>query len=236
VKQLPLAMRLRERAVFDSFVPGANAAAVAQLQALARGASAGVYWLSGPQAVGKTHLLQATCAMARGAGADTAYLPLSQLLALGPETLEGWHGARLAAVDDVAAIAGRRDWEQAMFRLYRELEERGAALLAAAAAPPLLLKFSLPDLASRFAAATLLPLRVLDESQQREALRLRAHARGLELPEESALYLQRRFRRDLATLYELLDAIDEAALQAQRRLTVPFIRQVLGQRSPPVPE
>ena len=236
MKQLPLAMRLRERAVFDSFVPGANAAAVQQLRALAGGAAAGVYWLSGPHAVGKTHLLQATCAMARSAGTDTAYLPLSQLLALGPETLEGWHGARVAAVDDVAAIAGRRDWEQAMFGLYRELEERGATLLAAAAAPPLLLKFSLPDLASRFAAATLLPLRVLDESEQREALRLRAHARGLELPEESALYLQRRFRRDLATLYELLDAIDEAALQAQRRLTVPFIRQVLGQRSPPVPE
>jgi DnaA family protein len=229
-------MRLRERAVFDSFLPGANAAAVQQLRALAGGAAAGVYWLSGPHGVGKTHLLQATCAMARSAGADTAYLPLSQLLELGPETLEGWHGARVAAVDDLAAIAGLRDWEQAMFRLYRELEEHGATLLAAAAAPPLLLKFSLPDLASRFAAATLLPLRVLDESEQLEALRLRARGRGLELPQESALYLQRRFRRDLATLYELLDAIDEAALQAQRRLTVPFIRQVLGQRSPPVPE
>jgi DnaA family protein len=236
VKQLPLAMRLRERAVFDSFVPGANAAAVQQLRALAGGAATGVYWLSGPHGAGKTHLLQATCAMATSAGADTAYLPLSQLLALGPETLEGWHGARVAAVDDLAAIAGRRDWEQAMFRLYRELEEHGATLLAAAAAPPLLLKFSLPDLASRFAAATLLTLRVLDESEQRQALQLRARTRGLELPEESALYLQRRFRRDLATLYELLDAIDEAALQAQRRLTVPFIRQVLGQRSPPVPE
>jgi DnaA family protein len=236
VKQLPLAMRLRERAVFDSFVPGPNAAAVEQLRALAGGAASGVYWLSGPAGVGKTHLLQACCAMARSSGADTAYLPLSQLLELGPGTLEGWQAARVVALDDVAAIAGRRDWEQAMFRLYRELEEHGALLLAAAAAPPLLLKLSLPDLASRFTAATLLPLRVLDESQQREALRLRAHARGLELPEESALYLQRRFRRDLATLYELLDVIDEAALQAQRRLTLPFIRQVLGQRSPPVPE
>ena len=91
-------------------------------------------------------------------------------------------------------------------------------------------KFSLPDLASRFAAAVLLPLRPLDETGQREALRLRARARGLELPEETALYLQRRFRRDLATLYQLLDALDDAALQAQRRLTVPFIRQVLAQR------
>jgi DnaA-homolog protein len=232
VKQLPLAMRLRERAVFDSFVAGANLAAVEQLRALARGASAGVYWLSGAQGVGKTHLLQATCAMARSAGADTAYLPLSQLVALGPETLEGWHSSRVVALDDLAAVAGRRDWEQGLFRLYREAEERGAALLASAAAPPLLLNFSLPDLASRFAAATLLPLRPLDESEQRQALRLRARARGLELPEETALYLQRRFRRDLATLYELLDAIDEAALQAQRRLTVPFIRQVLAQHCP----
>lgn len=232
MKQLPLAMRLRERAVFDSFVAGANLAAVEQLRALARGASAGVYWLSGAQGVGKTHLLQATCAMARSAGADTAYLPLSQLVALGPETLEGWHSSRVVALDDLAAVAGRHDWEQGLFRLYREAEERGAALLASAAAPPLLLNFSLPDLASRFAAATLLPLRPLDESEQRQALRLRARARGLELPEEAALYLQRRFRRDLATLYELLDAIDEAALQAQRRLTVPFIRQVLAQHCP----
>jgi hypothetical protein len=40
-------------------------------------------------------------------------------------------------------------------------------------------------------------------------------------------------------LYELLDTLDEAALVAQRRLTVPFIRQVLrvfqtdGQRGDP---
>jgi DnaA-homolog protein len=236
VKQLPLAMRLRERAVFDSFVAGANLAAVEQLRALARGASAGAYWLSGPQGVGKTHLLQATCALAAGTGADAAYLPLSQLAALGPETLEGWHSSRVVALDDLAAIAGRREWEQGLFRLYREVEERGACLLAAAAAPPLLLKFSLPDLASRFAAAALLPLRPLDESEQRQALRLRARARGLELPEEGAVYLQRRFRRDLPTLYELLDAIDEAALQAQRRLTVPFIRQVLAQHCPGDPE
>jgi DnaA family protein len=229
-------MRLRERAVFESFVAGPNVAIVQQLRALAGGAASGVYWLSGPAGVGKTHLLQASCAMARAAGVDAAYLPLSQLAALGPETLEGWHTARVVALDDLAAIVGRRDWEQGVFRLHREVEERGAVLLVAAVAPPLLLKFSLPDLGSRFAAATLLPLRALDEIEQREALRLRAQLRGLELPEETALYLQRRFRRDLPTLYQLLEALDAAALQAQRRLTVPFIRQVLAGLSPQPPE
>jgi DnaA family protein len=31
----------------------------------------------------------------------------------------------------------------------------------------------------------------------------------------------------MRTLYHLLDTLDEAALAAQRRLTVPFIREVL---------
>jgi DnaA-homolog protein len=228
MQQLPLAMRLRERAVFESFVPGPNLEAVQHLQASAHGTAGEVSWLCGPAGVGKSHLLQASCALAQRAGLKAAYLPLSQLQALGLGTLEGWQDARLLALDDLGFVAGDLAWEQRLFGLYREAQERGAVLIAAAIEPPLLLRFALPDLASRFAAATLLPLRALDEAQQREALRMRARARGLELPEETALYLQRRFPRDLPTLYHLLDTIDEAALQAQRRLTVPFIRSVLG--------
>jgi DnaA family protein len=76
-------------------------------------------------------------------------------------------------------------------------------------------------------------LRPLDESEQREALQLRAHARGFELPDSTALWLQRRFPRDVASLFDLLDTLDEAALIAQRRLTVPFIREVLLRRGEP---
>jgi DnaA family protein len=227
LKQLPLAIRLRERAVFDNFVAGPNAAAVEQLRALAAGAADGIYWLSGPAGLGKSHLLQASCALARVAGAESVFLSLAQLKPFGPESLDGWQAARVIALDDIEQVIGDRDWEQALFRLHREVEERRASLLCAAPSPPLRLNFSLPDLASRFAAANLLTMHALDEREQREALRLRALARGLELPEESALYLQRRYRRDLPTLYQLLDEIDEAAFRAQRRLTLPFIRQVL---------
>ncbi|HEY5020133.1 MAG TPA: DnaA regulatory inactivator Hda, partial [Steroidobacteraceae bacterium] len=210
-----------------SFVPGPNLQAVEHLRAIAQGGGAEVCWTCGPVGVGKTHLLQAVCALAQRAGISAAYLPLAQLHSHGVEALEGWQGVRVLAFDDLALIAGELPWEQRLFGLYREAQERGAVLIAAAVEPPLLLRFALPDLASRFAAATLLPLRPLQEAEQREALRLRARARGLELPDETALYLQRRFRRDLPTLYQLLDTIDEAALQAQRRLTVPFIRSVL---------
>jgi DnaA-homolog protein len=233
LSQLTLALRLRERAVFDSFVAGPNLAAVEQLQAIARGAMAGMFWVAGPAGVGKSHLLQAVCARAREQATEVTYLSLAQLAQFGPGVLDGWQSARIIALDDMERVVGQPEWDQRLFGLHREVEERAATLVTAATEPPLRLRFALPDLASRFAAATLITLRPLDETAQREALRLRALARGLELPEETALYLQRRFPRDLRTLYELLDQIDDAAFREQRRLTVPFIREVLSPYLPP---
>jgi DnaA family protein len=232
LNQLPLELRLRERAVFEQFVTGLNGAAVTQLHAVAAGTATGVYWLAGEAAAGKSHLLQAVCADAVSRGVEAVYLSLSQLKPFGPGTLEGWQSARIIALDDIGSVLGDLAWEQGLFRLHREVEERHGALLASAEAPPARLSFVLPDLGSRFTAAYLLTVRALDDSSQREALRLRAQARGLTLPEETALYLQRRFRRELPALYGLLDTIDAAALQAQRRLTVPFIREVLGRHDP----
>lgn len=232
MRQLPLAMRLRERALFDSFVAGSNALVLAQLRAAASGPPRRVYWLYGPVGSGKSHLLQACCTGALEAGRTAAYLPLSQLQALGPDALQGWEDATLVALDELSAVLGQRDWEQALFALYRAGEERGATLIAAAEVPAAQLAFALPDLASRFAGALPLSLQPLDERAQRQALQWRARARGLDLPDESARYLQRHFRRDLPTLCQLLDTIDTAALQAQRRLTVPFIREVLALSAP----
>ncbi len=103
----------------------------------------------------------------------------------------------------------------------------------AARSPPALLQWALADLGSRCAAGAILALRALDESEQQEALQLRARLRGLELPQETSRWLQRRFPRDMRRLYGLLDALDEAALAAQRRLTVPFIREVLARDPQP---
>ncbi len=67
----------------------------------------------------------------------------------------------------------------------------------------------------------------LDDAGRVDALRLRAAQRGLQLPQETSEYLLRRMPRDLKSLHLLLDQLDEASLIAQRRLTIPFIRDVL---------
>ncbi len=205
---------------------------VAQLQDAVRGDGSRICWLHGRSGCGKSHLLQASCAMAQQMGHVAGYLPLAELVEFGPGALEGWEEANLVALDDLPMVLGERVWEEALFSLYLSLEERGAMLLAAASGPVAQQTFTLPDLGSRFAAALPVSLQSLDEPDQRLALQRRARARGLELPDDAAHYLQRHFRRDLSTLCQLLDAIDTASLQAQRRLTVRFIREVLALQPP----
>jgi DnaA family protein len=226
MRQLPLGVRLQDRAVFASFLTGPNLEAVQHVRALALGGAGGVAWLAGASGAGKTHLLQAAC-VAAGESLRAGYFPLAELGPLGTGVLDGLGDIECVCLDDMHAVAGQIAWERALFALFCGIEERGGRLIAAAAAPPALLAWALPDLASRFAASAVFQLRVLEEAEQREALMLRAKMRGLELPEETARYLQRRFPRDMRTLYELLDTLDEAAIIAQRRLTVPFIRSVL---------
>ena len=227
MRQLPLSVRLRDRALFDSFLPGPNAEVLAQLIALAEQQRPGLVWLCGPEGSGKTHLLQALCARA---GGGARYLPLSQLQSFGPAALAEWQGDRWLCLDEVEAVIGNNEWERALFAAYRDCEDRGASLLMAARAAPPQLPFVLPDLASRCAAGLRLTLQALDEAGQLAALQLRAQQRGFDLPDETARYLQRRLPRDMSSLFAVLDELDTAALAAQRKLTVPFIRRVLAQR------
>jgi DnaA family protein len=227
MQQLPLGVRLRERATFDAFVvSSANLHAVTRLREVAAGA-AGILWLWGAEGTGRSHLLQAVCAAAP-VDRRIGYLPLADLPGSGGALLEGAVALDLVCLDDLDVRIGGRDFEQVLFSVYRAAEETRRGLVVAAAGPPASLRWALADIASRFGASEVFQLRPLDETQQEEALRRRAAARGLDLPEETLRYLLRRFPRDMARVGRLLDEIDEASLSAQRRLTVPFVRGILG--------
>lgn len=226
MQQLPLGVRLPDRAVFASFLPARNREAVDYATRVAGGETSGLVWICGASGSGKSHLLQAICARA-GETMRAGYLPLRELARLGVEVLEGLRQLECLCIDDLDEVVGQGEWERALFGIVREAEDSGARVVVGAQSPPALLNWALPDLGSRLAASAVFQLRTLDEAEQQEALQLRARLRGFELPEETSRWLQRRFPRDMHTLYEILDTLDEAALVAQRRLTVPFIRSVL---------
>jgi len=220
VRQLALGVQLRADSVFESFAPGPNREIVAALQA----AKPETLWLWGGHGVGKTHLLQAACA---AAGRTAAYFPLDRSLGLPPRALAGFEAAGLLCLDDVDAVAGDPEWERALFRLFNDAAELHTRLLFAAGAAPRALPWGLEDWRSRAVASTVYQLRELADADRVEALRLRAAQRGLQLPPDTAEYLLKRMPRDLPSLLSVLKDLDEASLAAQRRLTIPFIRDAL---------
>lgn len=227
MSQLALPLKLADYAVFASFLADGNEPAVALLEEIAGQRRRDGAWLWGAVASGKSHLLQATC---ENAGERAMYLPLAMLDGSTHEMLEGLEDCTILCIDDIDRVAGRPAWEQAFFSLYNGLEERDHALVLASTASPRDVGFELPDLLSRLRRLPAFHLRPLDDERRAAALKLRAWHRGLELPDETARYLLKRNRRDMRSLYALLDTLDSAALSQQRRLTVPFVKTVLESR------
>ena len=225
MSQLALPLKLQDHAVFESFWPAGNAALVAYLNELATTETGRGCWLWGAQATGKTHLLQAVC---ERPGDRAVYVPLASLAAAGPEILDGLSSRQFVCLDDVHTVAGDSAWELALFNLYNELSEAGGIIVATALAAPRECRFALADLASRFSMLPAFHLLALGEADRIRALQLRARHRGLDLPDDTANYLLNRSKRDMATLYTLLDRLDTAALEAKRRLTIPFVKETLS--------
>ena len=225
MSQLALPLRLADHAVFASFHGSGNEALVATLRELAGGTSQAGCWLWGPLATGKTHLLQAVC---EHSGDRSVYVPLALHAEAVPQILEGLENRELVCLDDIDAVAGQEDWEQALFALCNQILDAEGRLIVSASTPPRTSSFVLPDLRSRLSRLPVFQLHALDEDDRVAALQLRAGHRGLDLPDDTARYLLSRSRRDMASLYELLDKLDAEALRAQRRLTIPFVRSVLS--------
>jgi len=231
IPQLPLALRWPRRQRFEHFHAGANAVALAAVQALALEPAAPWIYLHGASGSGRSHLLMAACQAASSAGRRVQYLPLAAL-SDHVSALRGVAGSELLALDDLGAIAGNREAEHALFDLYNGARAEGSALLFAADAPPAQLGIELPDLRSRLGACTQFALKPLDDDERRAVLKAQAASRGIELDDSVLDWLFARYARDLGALLDLLDRLDVASLAAQRRITVPFLRGFLREASP----
>lgn len=225
-RQLPLALRYPPDQRFDSFV-GASAAAIQQVRMLAAGEGGWLY-LAGGAGTGKTHLALAACAEAEARGRRSAYVPLAAAAGRLGDALDALDGLALVALDGLDAIAGAAGDEIALFDFHNRARASGSHVLYTARVAPDALPPGLPDLRSRLAQCARVTLQPLDDDGRAEVLRLRARRRGLQFDEAAIAWLLRRTGRDLVGLTAQLDALDRASLAAQRRVTVPFLRQVLG--------
>lgn len=228
--QLPLGIRLRDDATFANYYAGANAAAQGYIERACHAQETWVdsfIWLWGRAGSGRSHLLQAACLRAEEQELRALYLPLQECLSYGPDMLDGVENCDLLALDDVQLVVGLADWEHALFHAFNRLRDAGKRLLISAECSPRELKVDLPDLHSRFNLALVFHLQELDDEEKLRALQLRASRRGLYLSDEVGRFLLVRLTRSMDALFAALEQLDQASLQAQRKLTIPFVKDVL---------
>lgn len=225
-QQLTLNLRLRDTSTFENYFLGLNAESVAHLIDFCARQDFSVVFVAGHVGAGRSHLLQACCHAVTSSGGSAIYLPLSDAMLM-PVMLQDLENIDLVCLDDVEKVLGNKEWEEAIFHLFNNVQAAGGKLLFAADQVPQDLNCNLADLQSRLTSAIVFQLHVLNDEQKIAALIMRAKNRGMTLSEETAAFILTRSARDMNTLFETLDRLDKASWDKQRRLTIPFVKALL---------
>lgn len=225
--QLPLGLTLKDDASFNNFYVGRNGETINALKQTAQGNGERITYLCGSRGQGLSHLLQACCHEAATHHLTSVYLPLGDLMSESPEMLEGMESLNLVCLDDLHCLAESREWEEAVFHLFNRIKDAGGSIVMTGNNLPKDLPLALPDLISRLSWGVVYQLHPLSDDEKLQVLIARAQGRGIKLSEEVGKYILSHCPRHMSTLFAALDALDKASLAAQRRLTIPFVKEVL---------
>ena len=229
-QQLALPVNLEVEASFENYYlpeDSPNFQATRCLYQMASGKGEVVAFAWGSADVGLSHLLHACARHARDKGMQATYMSMATA---GSDTsvLDSLAKVDVACIDDIDAIAGKSHWEQALFHCFNTIKDRGGRLIFASHTPPNNLAIGLPDLLSRLLWGPVYQLLPLDDAGKVSALQLQAHRLGMQISEEVAQYVVNHSPRGLASLFAVLERLDQESLVSKRRLTIPFIKQTLG--------
>lgn len=214
---------------FASFYAGENQALLAALHSMLTEQHGSYLYFWSRKGGGRSHLMHAACAELSQRGEAVGYVPLDKRTWFVPEVMDGMEQLALVTIDNIECVVGDDPWEMAIFNLYNRIQETGRTrLIISGNCPPRQLQLNLPDLASRLDWGQIYRLQPLSDEEKGAALQLRARLRGFELPEDVSRFLLKRLERDMRTLFQTLDQLDHASIRAQRKLTIPFVKEILN--------
>ena len=219
-EQLTLAFPLKRAFTLERFVGDLGARALAL--------SNEPVWISGPRESGKSHLLQGLCQRSEHQAGRAFYLSLSNQ-DLKPDVLSNLADFDLVALDGLDHVVGDRDWELALFDLTNAVAHANEGWLLMASRCPLPeVPFCLADFASRSRAMHWLQAGQLSDVEKAQVLMRLAEETGFHLPEEVLAFLLDRAPREIGALIRVLNRLADESLKSQRRITIPFLKSVLG--------
>ncbi len=229
-EQIPIKFEFWANQTFSDFFPASNGETLKHLQNTSRGEGEPFVFLWGDPGQGKTHLLLACCQEAFNLGVESFYFDITNPTVLkNPELLAGLENFDLVCLDNIQALAGKQDWEIALFNFFNQHRDKHNRLILTARSAPNTLGFLLPDLKTRINWGLSLKINPLTDDEKLALISHKAHQMGTEIAPQAARFLLTRYDRSLESIWTALDKLDMASLAAKRKLTLPFLKQVLGQ-------
>ena len=226
-EQFPVQFEFQSTETFDAFYEGVNDDIVTHLQNICTSHETQIF-LWGEEGSGKSHLLKAACHKANILKKTAFYFSLDSEN-LPPHTmLQGLENLDLVCFDNIEQIAGNADWEKAFFYFFDKHRENNKLLILSASCPPKYLAMQLSDLKTRMGWGLTLKLKSLSDEQRLSALIYKADILGFEIPVNVGKFLLIRYASGLPSIWRLLNKVERATLVAQRKLTIPFVKQIMS--------
>jgi DnaA-homolog protein len=231
-RQLPLHFEFRANQTFDDFFPGSNLEVVNHLKKTIEGNGERQVFIWGQSGLGKSHLLQACCQQAQSRQLSSFYFAFSAFELPDSAMLSGLDKLDIICFDNFQHIAGNPAWELAFFNFFNLHRDQGHTLILSASCPPNEIAIQLPDLKTRLNWGLTLKIQPLCDKDRIAALIFKAGQMGFEISPQAGRFLLTHYDRDLSSLWALLTKLDRASLAAKRKLTIPFLKQILSEETP----
>jgi DnaA family protein len=227
-EQLTLQFEHNAEQSFASFYTGDNLELVQHLKNIANKTGEQQLFIWGAEGTGKSHLLQACCQSAYKNGLTAFYLNLSSNHLADPSILDGLESFDLVCLDNIQHCSNITVWELELFNFYNRLRANDSCLVISGNCPPKFLIIQLEDLKTRLAWGLTLKLHELSDENLIAAFTCKAKYLGLDIPVAVGEFIKKNHTRNSSSLWHFLPKIEQATLAAKRKISIPFLKELLS--------
>ncbi|MDC9728983.1 MAG: DnaA regulatory inactivator Hda [Methyloprofundus sp.] len=226
-EQLTLQFENNAEQSFASFYTGDNLELISHLKNIVNNSGEQQLFIWGDKGSGKSHLLHASCQEAHNNGFTAFYLNLANPSSE-PSILEGLESFDLVCLDNIQSCSNNKEWELGLFNFYNRQRANDRRLLISGDCPPKFLMIQLPDLKTRLNWGLTLKIQELSDENLIAAFTCKAKYIGLDISPTVGEFIKKNYSRDAANLWLLLPKLEQATLVAKRKLSIPFLKNILS--------
>ena len=185
-------------------------------------------FLFGSHETGKTYLLNALCNNYAENDLISLYIPIKEVIDLGPQFLESLENLNLICIDDINLVSENQEWEIAVFNLINSCLLSNCRLVFASSVNLSEINFQLPDLVSRIKKIHCLKVYPIKENRVPDAIKYITKSKSINLGENEINYLMTHSKRGIANLTAIIDQLDKLSMELKRKITIPLIKKLFS--------